>query len=92
MKRIISIALLLASASAGASVFGGSNLGYSGYPEPACRKPYEPYSSSRMDREIYQDEVDRYIRCIKDYLENANNDIERIREAQEEAITEAKRL
>jgi len=92
MKLIISAALLLASASAGATVFGGSNLGYSGYPEPDCRKPYEPYSTSRMDREIYQDEVNRYIRCVKEYLENANNDIERIREAQEEAIARAKRL
>ncbi|MCU1114406.1 hypothetical protein JAK74_11410 [Stenotrophomonas maltophilia] len=45
-----------------------------------------------MDREIYRDELERYFRCVKEYLENANNDIERIREAQEEAIAQAKRL
>lgn len=92
MKLVVATALLLVSATAGATVFGGSNLGFSGYPEPDCRKPYGPYSESRMDREIYRDELERYFRCVKEYLENANNDIERIREAQEEAIAQAKRL
>ncbi len=92
MKLMIATALLLVSATAGATVYGGSNLGFSGYPEPECRKPYEPYSNSSMDREIYRGELDRYFRCVKEYLENANNDIERIRQAQEEAIAQAKRL
>lgn len=92
MKLFLAFALMLTSATAGASVFGGSNLGFSGYPEPDCRKPYEPYSDSRMDREICRDEVERYFRCVNEYLENANNDVERIRQAQEEAIAEAKRL
>ncbi len=91
MKLRMAIALLAVTGTAGASVYGGSNLGFSGYPDPTCRKPYPPYSDSAMDRENYRSDMDRYIRCVKEYLENANNDIDRIRQAQEEAIAEAKR-
>lgn len=74
-----------------AMVIGGSNLGFSGYPEPSCRKPIKPYQFVD-DYEVssYNMEVDRYISCVREYVDNANNDIDRIREAAQLAISEAR--
>ncbi len=94
--------LLSLSGSAFAIVIGGTNLGFSGYPDHSCRKPnkpFKPYSfNSRWEVDSYNSQVDsynyehqRYIACVKEYLENADNDIKRIQEKMEEAIAEAKR-
>lgn len=83
-----------------AAVFGGSNLGFSGYNDHSCSKPmkpYKPYSfNSQWEIDNYNMEVENYnyqwrsyISCIEEYLENANNDIKRIQEKQQEAIDEA---
>lgn len=100
-KRIISILLvLLFPLSAYAVVFGGSNLGFGGYPSHDCSKPtkpFKPYSfNSQWEIDSYNSEVERYnfqlqqyLSCIDEYIENANNDIRRIKEKAQEAIDEA---
>jgi hypothetical protein len=81
-------------------VFGGSNLGLGGYPSNSCTKPIKPtrpYTfDSQWEIDSYNREVDRYnsnfrdyIDCIKEYLDNADNDIKRIKEKAQEAIDEA---
>ena len=59
-----------------AYVYGGSNLGFSGYP---AFNAYLSYNPSRSEVEIYVEEA-------KKYVENGNYDIQRIREAQNDAI------
>lgn len=104
MKIRVTLFLLFAflSSSTSAIVIGGSNLGISGYPEHTCRKPTKPYKpykfSSQWEVDSYNSEVDsyninhrRYIGCVKEYLENAENDLKRIEEKMEETAAEAKR-
>lgn len=82
---------------------GGSNLGFGGYPEPRCNKPYskpsKPYSfNSQWEVDSYNREVERYNQelrtyqdCVVEYLENAGNDMKRIREAMDDVVAEARR-
>ncbi len=102
MKRqcIILLLVVLFPLSAYAFVYGGTNLGFTGYPSHDCikpDKPYKPYSfNSQWEIDSYNSEVETYnsnLRvysdCIDEYLENANNDIERIKQKAKEAINEA---
>lgn len=104
MKRRVTLLLLLVSISSSvfAIVLGGTNLGILGYPEHSCKKPnkpMKPYSldssweinSYNIEADSYNMERERYISCMKEYLENAGNDIQRIKENMEAAIDEAKR-
>ena len=84
-----------------AIVIGGSNLGVFGYPSHQCSapysKPHKPFSfSSQWEVDRYNSEVENYNRelrefmdCIEEYVENAKNDIRRVREKANEAINEA---
>lgn len=94
--RIISFALIgfaLAYSTLGnASVFGGSNLGYSGYPEFSDSEPRPPYNRDEYSMGAYKRDVERYIQNAKDYTENANNDMKRIRKAQDDALEKANRV
>lgn len=95
------IATILLTSSASAIVIGGSNLGPLGYPSHRCTAPYnkpiEPYQFNyQWEIDQYNMEVDRYNRdlewyfdCIKEYIENANNDVQRIQEEVDSAIMEA---
>ncbi len=90
---IISLCFLLGASSAYAMVFGGSNLDLLGYPKPNCTKPYRPSSfSDQYELDNYKSEYDTYIQCIKTYVDNAKNDIERIRESANDAVKEANSL
>jgi hypothetical protein len=105
MKHRAIMLLLLASlaGSVFAYVIGGTNLSFLGYPDHSCRKPnkpIKPYSfDNRSEVDTYNGQVDsynfelqRYITCVKEYLENAGNDIKRIEEKMDGAVAEAKRL
>lgn len=104
MKNRVALLLLLAifSSSVLAFVIGGSNLGILGYSDHTCRKPIKPikpYSfNTRQEVDSYNNQVEsynmeyqHYVSCIKEYLENANNDIKRIEEKMDDAITEVKK-
>ena len=98
---VISLSL---PAVADARVSGGSNLA-GGYSSHRCHKPTKPskpdslinqwrvpqweinaYNSSVSS---YNAKLEIYNDCISRYVENANNDIERIRQKAEEAVSEA---
>ena len=84
MKKtfLITLTLLLCSASvAFGYVYGGSNFNYSGYPEFKAYLSYNPSA----------DEVNTYIKKANEYIENGDNDIRRINEAQDEAYHKAKK-
>lgn len=92
MKKIICGALSCLIINTGyAMVYGDSNLDMMGYPEFDEFPPSEPYDRDRYSFDQYRDEVEEYVRKAQEYVEAGNNDIQRIREAQEEAIEKANR-
>jgi len=85
MKKVLflsAIALLLSMPSSYAYVYGSSNLPLNRYPEMSSYDKPSSYGTPS------QYEMERYRRALNDYLENANNDIQRIQEAKNEAIRE----
>ncbi len=80
MKKFWILMLLLA-APAYAYVYGGTNFGFGGYPDPTCYLGYSPNQYS----------VNTYVDCVNLYVKNGNNDIKRIAEAQQDALDEANR-
>jgi len=83
------------------SVFAGSNLDSSSYPEPSCaQKPSQPARPEifKAETEVvsYNDQVDRYntsmeayYGCIQRYVDNAARDIEAIKAKTKAAIEQA---
>lgn len=81
-KKIAISAAILALCSTSAAlgyVYGGSNLGYSGYP---AFDEYLSYNPSKYEVEQYVDEA-------REYVENCDYDIQRILEAKADAINQA---
>lgn len=74
----------------GAVVFGGSNFGFSGYPDPNCSQPHKPYEfHDDWARQNFIAEVEQYLSCVQEYADNAENDVKRVLEARDEAIQKA---
>jgi hypothetical protein len=99
-RLILSACLLAASAAAFAAVTGGSNF-TAPYPDSTCgprpARPAEP--AGRMEGAItfynqqvaaYNEAAQKYIACIGAYVDNANNDMERIREKARAAMEPAR--
>mgnify|MGYP000577441106 FL=1 len=79
MKKTILILLAIifyTTSVAFAYVYGGSNLSLGTYPEFDY---YLPYNPSRYDMELF-------IKQAQEYLDNCDNDINRIYEAKQETI------
>jgi hypothetical protein len=72
--------------------FGVSNFNYGGYPGFSERKPMRPYSKDNYAAQSYSDDVDRYIKKVKVYLEGCDNDIKSIQEESDTALTTAKKV
>lgn len=91
MKKIIFAVLIImfVASDVPAIVFGGSNLGIFGYPEFSSYRPSKPYSKNSYEVDSYSSNMKHYLSEIKDYLDNADNDIKRIREAMDQARREA---
>ncbi|EMM8813400.1 TPA: hypothetical protein ACXEP4_004838 [Klebsiella pneumoniae] len=89
MKKFALFALLSLPFSASAIVMGGSNLGFSGYPEFSEIAPTPPYSDDQYAWDSYRREVAEYAEKAKQYLEDSNSDMKRIQEAQQDAIQKA---
>ena len=92
MKKVVLTLTALFILPAQAAVYGDSNLDFSGYPEFDEYPPSEPFDRDRYSFDQYRYEVEEYVRKAQEYIEAGNNDIERIREAQEEAIDKANRV
>ncbi len=101
-RKLVALSFLfLLPSVAFAIVFGGSNLGFMGYPDHSCTTPYskpiKPYRfndqweidqyNSRVSS--YNYELETYMGCIDEYVENAKNDLKRIKEKANAAIAEA---
>lgn len=105
MTYITAFLLAISWNMASAVVTGGSNLDTFDYPSHSCSKPqkstrvFKPHSfANPWDVEQYNSEVknynakfEKYAECIKKYIDNANKDMERIREKANEAIAEAEK-
>ncbi|MDQ9128735.1 hypothetical protein RDT67_20155 [Serratia fonticola] len=81
--------MLHLSTNASAVVYGGTNLGFSGYPEFSEIEPVPPYSKDQWAWDSYKRDVEDYVQKAKDYTDDANSDISRINEAKEETIRKA---
>lgn len=77
------------STSATATVFGPSNMSFTGYPDPRCYQPSVPFSDDHYAWDSFRSQVRTYVDCVNNYVEAGNNDIQRIRDAQDEAIRDA---
>ena len=85
----IGFVILCACCTGAGYIFGGSNLGYSGYPEFSKSTPYQPFDREKYGASTYQNDVESYVRSVKEYVQNAENDKARINNAIEEAIQKA---
>ena len=90
--RIATILFCLYAVPAAAIVFGGTNLGLFGYPEPNCSQPFKLFEfTDEWERDQFISEVESYMSCVREYVDNANNDVKRVIEARDNAIDEANR-
>lgn len=96
MNKKIIVALIVGLVSVFAVfalVLGGTNFGITGYPKFSAIKPSKPYSYngtvSKREYDNYRSSVVSYVEKAQEYLENADNDIKRIKEIQEDVIDDA---
>ncbi len=98
-KTVFAILFLVwAPSQSFAFIVGGSNFGSYLYPYHSCglkpTLPVKPFSFSSQEvvegynQKIrkYNKEIKEFSNCINDYLENANLDMQRIREKSKEAV------
>ena len=58
-------------------------------PSHSCRKPIKPYEfTDEWQITQFKNEVERYKRCISDFVEEQNDDARRHQDAAQEAIDE----
>jgi len=93
MKKLIILAIFCLclpcmESTANAFVFGPTNLGFRGYPAHSCYQPSVPYSNSRSSLMTFKSELDIYKRCIEEYTEGADKDMERVLQKRNEAVDE----
>jgi len=91
MKKITVVVLvvvtLLFGTIAGAFI-GSSNLGILGYPDHDCIQPIMPIERDSLSVSIFNDQLITYKRCIKDYVEAADNDKKLVIEKSNNAVDE----
>ncbi|HHP1302596.1 TPA: hypothetical protein ACR599_005402 [Klebsiella variicola] len=88
----VSFCVFLLPFTASAAVFGGSNLGFTGYPDFSESEPLPPYDNSDLSKNSYRIQVESYVRSAQEYLDNANSDIKRIQESKNETAEKANRV
>jgi len=58
-------------------------------PSHSCRKPFKPYKfNSEWEIQQFKDEVERYKRCISDFVDEQNEEARNHQQAAEDAIEE----
>lgn len=85
MKRLLLLCALLAVAgTASADMFT---------PSHSCRKPHKPYEfRDEWHVQSFQDEVERYKRCIEEFVDEQNDEAQNHQEAAGDAIDEWNRF
>ena len=105
MTYITALLITIAWNMASAVVSGGSNIDSFDYPSHSCSKPQKstrvfkphnfanPWEVEQYNSGVktYNAKFEKYAECIKKYIDNANKDMERIREKANEAIAEAEK-
>lgn len=89
---VIGVLLVAGSGFIFGFVMGGTNFSISGYPKFFRYKPSTPFHTGTIaewEYDSYQSSVERFVDEAKTYVENADNDVRRIRESQQEAIDAA---
>lgn len=92
MKNVIfclAMIFLCACCTGAGYIFGGSNLGFGGYPDFSELGPSKPWNNDEYSARRYQREVKEYVEKAKEYVENAENDKKRINNSIEDAIQKA---
>ncbi|MDY4314105.1 hypothetical protein SOW02_04025 [Pectobacterium actinidiae] len=92
IKMIILISISSIAFTSNAYVYGGSNFNYSGYPNFSDFPPSAPYGNEQYMWNNYKLEVENYVGKVKEYVENGDNDIKRIKESQQKAINHANQV
>ncbi|MDK9420015.1 MULTISPECIES: hypothetical protein [Pectobacterium] len=92
IKMITLISISSIAFTSNAYVYGGSNLNFSGYPDFSELTPSAPYGNDQYMWNNYKFEVENYVRKAKEYVENGDNDIKRIKEAQQKTINDANQV
>lgn len=72
--------------------YGSSNLSYGGYPDFNEMEPTQPYDHDEYSVDTYQSEVEEYVNKAKEYIQNGDNDINDIRDKQQEAQRKANQV
>lgn len=58
-------------------------------PSPSCTKPYKPYQfNEQYEIDSYNDNVQRYKRCIQDFVDKQNKAVSKHQQAADDAIDE----
>lgn len=85
-KKTIAIAVAMAA-------MGNLALADGYEPSPSCMKPSKPYQfTSQWEIDSFKDDVDRYRRCIKDFVAEQERAIEVHRNAASSAIDQWNRF
>jgi len=71
-------------------VVGSAHAFVMNYPYHNCQQPFQPYSNDQYAWDSFQIDVEQYIECINQYVEDGNNTIAHIRNAQDDALSEAR--
>ena len=62
-------------------------------PTPSCSKPLKPYEfTSQWELDSFNDDVQRYKRCIQDFIDEQNEAVETHQQAASDAIDEWNRF
>ncbi len=88
-SALLALALVIVSGSASAIVLGPSNFALNSYPDHRCYAPSTPYSNDQWAWDNFRRDANAYIDCINEYIDAGDQDIRRIREAQQDALSEA---
>ncbi|MEI7245243.1 hypothetical protein [Pectobacterium carotovorum] len=92
IRMILLVSISSIAFTSNAYVYGGSNLNFSGYPDFSELTPSAPYGNDQYMWNNYKFEVENYVRKAKEYVENGDNDIKRIKEAQQKTINDANQV
>jgi hypothetical protein len=90
------VGLVIGLNMAHAGCIAGSNITL-GYPEADCSKPMIPFCFSnkactKSDISFFEMELDRYERCIKEYVNNVDGDIQCAQQKRREAVEQYNRF
>ncbi|MFJ5316850.1 hypothetical protein [Pectobacterium versatile] len=92
IRMILLVSISSIAFTSNAYVYGGSNLNFSGCPDFSELTPSAPYGNDQYMWNNYKFEVENYVRKAKEYMENGDNDIKRIKEAQQKTINDANQV